>query len=333
MASHKTKFTVGLFMASGIGIVLLAVILLGVTRYFEKGRLYVSYFNESVQGLDVDSPVKYRGVPVGRVTAIDVAPDSKLVEVLMKIEPGQELPPDIVAQLKAVGITGAMFIELDRMKDGDADRTPRITFPTEHPIVASKPSDIRALLTGIDETFQQLKALDLAGISNRIKSTLDTVNQTLAEANVKKLSSEAVTLLTSVNKVLKAERLEQTMAAVQAASVSLEQAMANAKTATDGFANVAGGVEEVWTAKKEEIGAALSDLRAASAEARRLMASGAQLAENTDSRLEDLQRYLTVTGENLEETTASLNALIENLSSQPSQLFFGKPPAPRQVRE
>ena len=84
MASHKLKFSVGLFVATGIGFALLAIIWLGMSRIFEKGQYFVTYFNESVQGLDMESPVKYRGVAIGRVQTIGVAPDSKLIEIVLK---------------------------------------------------------------------------------------------------------------------------------------------------------------------------------------------------------------------------------------------------------
>ena len=72
MASQKTKFAVGLFLVGGISVALVALIWLGVTRFFEKGHFYVTYFNESVQGLEKDGPVKYRGVTIGRVESISV---------------------------------------------------------------------------------------------------------------------------------------------------------------------------------------------------------------------------------------------------------------------
>lgn len=111
MASLKTKFTVGLFVASGIGIGLLVIVWLGMSRFFEKGQHYAAYFNESVQGLQIDSPVKFRGVSIGRVDSIGVAPDSKLIQVILKIESGQTMDSRIVAQLKSVGITGSKFVE------------------------------------------------------------------------------------------------------------------------------------------------------------------------------------------------------------------------------
>ena len=154
MATQKTKFAVGLFVAVGITLAILVTIWLGMSRFLQKGRFYVTYFDESVQGLDVDSPVKYRGVFTGRVESIGVAPDSKLIKVILKIESGQKLDENIVAQLKAVGITGSMFVELDQKRAGEADQSPPLSFPSEYPIIASKPSDISGLLGGFEGDHQ-----------------------------------------------------------------------------------------------------------------------------------------------------------------------------------
>ena len=67
MATLKTKFMVGLFVVTGFSFAVVAVVWLGMSNYFEKGQYYVAYFDESVQGLDKDSPVKYRGVTIGSV--------------------------------------------------------------------------------------------------------------------------------------------------------------------------------------------------------------------------------------------------------------------------
>ena len=118
MASIKTKFTVGLFVAIGLAIAIVAIIWLGMSNYLQKGQFYSAYFDESVQGLDKDSPVKYRGVSIGRVHSISVAPDATLIQVILKIESGlkieKDLISDLVARLKSVGITGIMFVELER---------------------------------------------------------------------------------------------------------------------------------------------------------------------------------------------------------------------------
>ncbi|OGP87692.1 MAG: hypothetical protein A2157_18730 [Deltaproteobacteria bacterium RBG_16_47_11] len=114
MARRTSKFMIGLFVTIGILIGMVAVVWLGASKYFEKGATYVTYFDESVQGLQLDSAVKYRGVEAGRVEKIGVAPDHRLIEVTMNINLRGKIERDHVAQLKAVGITGIVFVELDR---------------------------------------------------------------------------------------------------------------------------------------------------------------------------------------------------------------------------
>ncbi|HEX9911558.1 MAG TPA: MlaD family protein, partial [Desulfatiglandales bacterium] len=215
MASQKAKFVVGLFLVCGIGIALLAFIWLGMSRYFEKGRFYVTFFNESVQGLDKDSPVKYRGVSVGRVHSISVAPDSKLVKVVLKIETGMVLDTNMVAQLKSVGITGSVFIELDQKKKDEPDRSPPLSFPSEYPIVASKPSELGEILRGIDDILNKIKALDLEGISAKIKSNLDTIETTVHEANVKGISRKLERSLDQLNQILDSQQWDKILASTQ----------------------------------------------------------------------------------------------------------------------
>ncbi|RLB41487.1 MAG: hypothetical protein DRH12_08010 [Deltaproteobacteria bacterium] len=93
-----SKFAVGLFVLGGSIAAVVLLIFLGATHLFQKGQYYVTYFDESVQGLIKDSPVKYRGVPIGRVDRIRVAPDGRLVEVVLKVESGAKLDDTIVAQ-------------------------------------------------------------------------------------------------------------------------------------------------------------------------------------------------------------------------------------------
>src|SRR3972149_6210708 len=121
MARKTSKFMIGLFVTIGILIGMVAVVWLGASKYFEKGATYVTYFDESVQGLQLDSAVKYRGVEVGRVEKIRVAPDNRLIEIIMKIDLKGELERDDVAQLKAAGITGIVFVELSRKDPGEPD--------------------------------------------------------------------------------------------------------------------------------------------------------------------------------------------------------------------
>jgi phospholipid/cholesterol/gamma-HCH transport system substrate-binding protein len=318
MASQKTKFIVGLFLVSGIGIALLAFIWLGMSRYFEKGRYYVTYFNESVQGLDKDSPVKYRGVSVGRVHSIIVAPDSKLVKVVLKIETGMVLDTNIIAQLKSVGITGSVFVELDQKLKDEPDRSPPLSFPSEYPIVASKPSELGEILRGIDDILKNIKAVDLEGISAKIKSSLDTIETTVQEANVKGLSRKAEISLDQLNRILNGPQWDKMLAStqetIQAVNEFFVKGNATLAHAENAFAQARGIIAD----NEQTIRETLENVN-------KVIEKTASLATGTDEAFSHLRQNLLVSAQNLERASENLNRFLEVLADQPSQLILGEP--------
>jgi phospholipid/cholesterol/gamma-HCH transport system substrate-binding protein len=318
MASQKTKFIVGLFLVSGIGIALLAFIWLGMSRYFEKGRYYVTYFNESVQGLDKDSPVKYRGVSVGRVHSIIVAPDSKLVKVVLKIETGMVLDTNLIAQLKSVGITGSVFVELDQKLKDEPDRSPPLSFPSEYPIVASKPSELGEILRGIDDILKNIKAVDLEGISAKIKSSLNTIETTVQEANVKGISRKAESSLDQLNRILNGPQWDKMLAStqetIQAANEFFVKGNATLTHAENAFAQARGIIAD----NEHTIREALENVN-------KVIEKTASLATGTDEAFSHLRQNLLVSAQNLERASENLNRFLEVLADQPSQLIFGEP--------
>ena len=331
MASQRVKFTVGLFVASGIGIAVAAFIWLGMTRYWEKGQYYVSYFDESVQGLTVDSPVKYRGVSIGRVESIGVAPDSRLIQVVLKIETGQPLGTDVVAQLKSVGITGSMFLELDRKREGEPDQSPTITFPSEYPIIASKPSDISELVRGLDDALNQIKALDLKTISGKVKVTLDNINQKVSEANVEAISNNLESSLARIDRILEDQKWDNILASVEKASQSLNILMTRADSSLSHVETTFARVEGIVADEEKTIKEAIEDFRRAMENANILLQKGSLLIARTDDTVSQLSGHLLVVTQNLRTASENLNQLIELVSDQPSQLLFGEPPPPRKL--
>lgn len=331
MASQRTKFTVGLFVASGVCIILMAIIWLGMSRYLEKGHFYATYFNESVQGLSKDTPVKYRGVPIGRVESISVAPDSKLIEVVLKIESGQTLDHSYVAQLKAVGITGSMFVELDTKKKGEPDRSPDITFPSEYPIVATKPSELSRLLSEFGDVLNHIKAIDLQGISDKLKLTLDNVNLMIADADIKGISERIKSTLDGTDRLFDSKRWDRILVSVNAAVQSINGFIAKAGNTLDQVDKTLAGAEGVMADNKKNIRGAIEELREAMKNANILLEKGTSLMSGADDSLFQLRRQLLVSAQNLERATDNLNQFLELIADQPSQLVFGEPPAPRSV--
>jgi len=111
----KINYTlIGIFVF-GLGLCL-AVFLLWMAKYgFEQSHYdhYQIQMTDGVSGLNIESPVKFRGVKVGVVDKIYINPDnSELIDVLVSIEPGTPVKEDSIAILTAQGITGLSYIEL-----------------------------------------------------------------------------------------------------------------------------------------------------------------------------------------------------------------------------
>jgi paraquat-inducible protein B len=68
-----------------------AIVLFGSGKFFKKTETYLSFFEGSVKGLNVGSPVVFRGVQVGQVTEIIVGFDATALEfyipVIFEIDP------------------------------------------------------------------------------------------------------------------------------------------------------------------------------------------------------------------------------------------------------
>ena len=332
MASQRTKFTVGLFVASGIGLAVVAIIWLGMSRFLEKGQNYSTYFNESVQGLDIDSPVKYRGVTIGRVGKIAVASDSKLIEVVLKIESGQTLDSDMIAQLKAVGITGSVFIELDRIRKGEPDRSPLLSFPSQYPIVASRPSEISVLLRGIDDVIQQIKSLDLEAISEKTKLALEKVNQKVTEADVAGISLEIESSLKSINHVFDKHKWDNIIASIDMAAQSFRSLTERADRGLRGLEDTLNEVKGIIADKQGVIKRTIEDFGETGKNAKIFLQKGTALVAKTDDTISQLNRRFLAVVQNLEKASENISQLTELLSEQPSQLLFGGAPQPRKLK-
>ena len=324
MARKTSKFMIGLFVTIGILIGMVAVVWLGASKYFEKGKTYVTYFDESVQGLQLDSAVKYRGVEAGRVERIRVAPDNRLIEVVMKINLRGKLEREYVAQLKAAGITGIVFVELDRKESDKPDLTPKVTFASEYPVISSKPSDVKQLLTGIDNVIQSLNKIDTQGISDQIKSTLKVLESVVASVN---------NVVGSIEKALGTGKLEEAIAEVKNTLLKVQnfvsevekefQAMNLGKTGTN-LENATGRLDKIMNSG--EIEAALAEVKDAAKKMN-------QLLEGLDRRSLAITNNIRDTSENLKRASESLEMLIDRVYASPSDLLFGEPPPTKRGNE
>lgn len=324
MTSKRNQFIVGLFVLIGFSVAIVTVVWLGFTSYFKKGQYVVAYFDESVQGLDKDSPVKYRGVTIGKVDRIAVAPDAYLIEVVMQVEKGLEHIDDVCAQLKSVGITGIMFIELDRKTPRDVLRMPKLTFEPPYPLIITRPSDIQKFMTAMEDILKQASDLNVARISSQIQAVLTQIEEVLRDADVKRISIGLQNTLDRIEKLIDPKRVEQTLTTIDDA-VNRVGALANTANRS------ASKIDGLIASQTPAIANAVTNLKEAIVEIRGIAESGNTLVKNTDNRLNTLQHQLTNTLQQLEMTADHLQQLSATLADQPSLLIRGTPPQEREL--
>src|SRR4029453_9819685 len=113
METDKRYFIEGLFIIGfAIAAALFAVWL--VNTGHRDAVIYRIHFPESVSGLALGDPVKFRGVDVGSVNAIGLDPgNAQLVQVDVRLRKETPVKTDTKASLKLKGITGVVYVELN----------------------------------------------------------------------------------------------------------------------------------------------------------------------------------------------------------------------------
>lgn len=316
MARRNSNFMIGFFVTVGIVIGVAAIIWVGASQYFEKGSLYVTYFDESVQGLQVDSRVKYRGVDIGKVESIGVAADGKLVEVVMKIALKVRKEENIVTQLRAAGITGIVFIELDRAGENTPILTPPSGMEVRYPVIASQTSQGKQIMTAVDQIMGKIEHLDLKGISDQLKQTLRVAEAFLAGSQMKglltKLDSTADTLdrgLKRIDRVLEEGKVEGILEETRQGLQETRQGIRESReTIADARELVAVFQQEIKSLKAAE-----------TAE------KAGRLIDGLDRKTSGISADVERTTDEIRQAVESLKLLLDRLHDNPSDLIFSRP--------
>ena len=191
MTSQPKKFKIGLFVIAGMVLMIVVLVWLGASRFLEEAKTVVAYFSESVQGLEADSPVKFRGVPVGRVSAIRLAPDGRLIEVVMRLARHFKVTEDLGIKMNLLGLTGMKYLEIDTFPPEQRREAITYDFQPRYPVIATYPSDIKEFGSALDNLFQKVKTVDAQQISRNLVSVSGQLDKFLREGKLEKISTEA----------------------------------------------------------------------------------------------------------------------------------------------
>jgi paraquat-inducible protein B len=202
-------------------------LLLGAKALSQKTVQFVSFFDESVQGLELGSPVKFRGVTVGRVAQIDIAENLRHVQVTSELsveqvgklrlavkENGSKLHPDMRVQLAQTGITGVKFLLIDFF---DSATNPVVPLPFRPPsnYIPTASSTMKNLEDSVTRTANRFPE-----IADDAARAVAQVRLVAEQIQAGKLPERGAETLTHANEALR--ELSTQLRALNAAQLSSE---------------------------------------------------------------------------------------------------------------
>ena len=316
MARKVSPFKIGLFALICLALIAGTIIWLKAAFWFQNTTTYATYFNVSVKGLQKDAVVNYRGVPVGRVASLGIAPDGRLIEVLIKLRSDFRVGGNIAARLRDQGLTGLRYLELDSAPE-EIDRiSPKITFPTKYPIIKSYPSEFELLEIYLNNLYEKFSSLDLEGLTTSWQRTSALFNNVLTQlggesregdlkdtiASLKKASQNASVLMERVSRAASRERVDKGMQ-------DLTATLASARKASDRLAQQLDSLPP-GTLKR------LSDQFGETLE------SGGHAFSNLGTKINESGGLLERDLQQLSTLISQLNSLVQSIKEQPNRLIF-----------
>jgi ABC-type transporter Mla subunit MlaD len=152
-------FKLGVLTLLTIAAIVATMLVLGLGVARPRRVVYHTYFDESVEGLTTGATVSYRGVAIGTVDSIDLAPDQRFVHVAFGVDEKKarallsNASPDLRAELSMQGATGVKHVNIDF---DAAHPAPSLAFAPSAPYIPSSPSLIQNLTDNFASILQAL---------------------------------------------------------------------------------------------------------------------------------------------------------------------------------
>jgi ABC-type transporter Mla subunit MlaD len=344
--AHNVKLGLFVIAAAIAGVLLLLIV--GSGRWFQSKTVIETYFNESIQGLDIGSKVKYRGVSVGEVTRIAftynkyeqdkpmgerkryVLVEATILGRLIGSRAGGEITrPEQVRmeiekglriRLAPQGITGTNYLEIDYVDPKGNPELP-VSWEPANLYIPSAQSTFTQFVAAAGDIAEKLQKLDIDATLQRLNRLLDNANKRVEAVDTGKISDSTTRVLAKLDTKLDQLHVDELNRESTALLAELRQSNQKLGAILD---------DPAWKKLPGDAGATV-------AQARKLiedpnLAKALAHLENTLTRLDrisggaesDLRRTL----DNLRQISENLRDLTEDAKQNPSRLIRGAPPAP-----
>jgi paraquat-inducible protein B len=332
MSKKASTTMIGLFTLLGILLGVVAIVLFGAGKYFEKTHKIQLYFEKSVNGLEVGSDVRFGGVRIGSVSAISVIIDTKgnrkIIPVVVELtEKDLRSVTDSGADSldfsspegvrRAVGrglragmkqqslVTGKLYIEFDIQPDikGFTYNEPG---EPEFSIVPTIPTEIDELISGITDGLKKINDLDIAGLMEEMRDVFKGAKSQIADLDLKEINENLTAITADVRGLTSDGRFKSSLA-------NLDEALKE--------------INELSSKANDNIDPLLADIRDVTEKTRasllRIEESADGLSKVTDPRSPMLLEFQNLLHET-ENASRTLRELTGDLKRNPGSLLRNK---------
>ncbi len=246
-------------MLTAVALAIGGTIVLGSATLFQRTEMVETYSSESVNGLNVGSPVKFRGVTIGQVSEISfvsmayphhaeaggevldsmVLVRMKIVQDLIGVHSDEDFVSDINAsvgkglrsRLVSEGITGGLYMQFEYTSDVPKEAIP-VTWTPAHPYIPAVPSRLNELLDGASAIVKGVQGVDFTKIGRDMHTLVQHLDSVL-ESQGKPILADATAFIEEARTT---NRQVQTILA----DPNIQKSIANIASASDSLATVLG---------------------------------------------------------------------------------------------
>ncbi len=228
MGQKPNYFKIGLFVIAGTLVLAIAIIIFGAGKFFEEKYIVETYFDQSVQGLEVGAALKFQGVQVGNISEIgfvfqDYDTDYQYVLVRAEIYPNRGrhrgkpklfiddtdrerglkkmIEKGLRLQLASQGITGIAFLNAVYL-DPELYPPLNIDWRPTYPYIPSAPGTIEQITQTIERLTKTIESINFKEISDDVEQLVVTLNMAVQQADIPQLSKDLQHLIGTLDKAV-----------------------------------------------------------------------------------------------------------------------------------
>jgi phospholipid/cholesterol/gamma-HCH transport system substrate-binding protein len=319
MQEGRRHYRLGLFVVATLAILAVVLFTLGGRKLFEPTFTFETYFDESVSGLEIGAPVRFRGVPLGQVSEILTSSATyekdlplgrrrQYIVVRAKInfsadearqmerDVGQMVSRGLRARTQLSGLTGQQHLAIDFVDPASA---PPLAFEwtPQHTYVPSAPSLAGQIIENAQTFLAGLNEADLQALSRNLNTLVVDLDRKVNEVPAAELAASAQAVLHDakatfgrIDRLLADGHIQQTLRNLDSASARIDSLLAEG-----------GDVD-------------------------RLVHDIDQAAQRADALLGDNQYDVRAIVQDLRTTSANLRTLSDSVKRYPAGALLAGPP-------